>query len=105
VPLSTFDAEPQWLSDATQYFAPLLPDDVTIELSTVDALARRHDGVRRHRPVGPLRRTEVRSRGGAKVASELRLLTELERQRQHQVGRILRFLSTTGYDIDLIHRD
>jgi hypothetical protein len=36
VPLSTFDAEPQWLSDATQYFAPLLPDDVTIELSTVE---------------------------------------------------------------------
>ena len=96
---------PEWLADGRQYFARLILDGVIIELSTVEAPSR--DDTMECVGIGPWAHFDSVTCGGVIVqatASELRLLSELERNRRDRAVPILGVLKKKGCDIDLVRR-
>jgi hypothetical protein len=99
------ETAPEWIPDAKQYFARLVADGVTVELSTVE-WGTSTDTTECIGP-GPWRYfDELDIRGGtvATVANELRLITEVARSRPDRSDPIVRFLRANGCDVALVRR-
>lgn len=103
--LATVRDAPAWRGDAQQYFARLELDGVVVELSTVEVVVdtdtaecvgtgpwTHWDDV----PCGP--------HHVATVALELRLVTEVARQRQERWEPIVAFLRPRPCDLELVER-
>jgi hypothetical protein len=101
----TVQDAPVWLGDTQQYFARLGVEGVTVELSTVEIDADtdtaecvgsgpwvHFDVV----PCGPY--------GVPAVALELRLVTEITRQRPDRFEPLLRYFSAHPCDVTLVER-
>ena len=96
---------PAWLPDTCQYYASYLVNGVEVEFSTVevetaaDTVETFGRGPWEHFVRIPCGRYEVPA-----VALELRLLTELYRERPDRSGPILRHLQAHGCDLALVER-
>jgi hypothetical protein len=93
------------LAEADQYFARLVLDEVVVKLSTVES----HVDGDTHECVGtgPCLHFDQVPCGSvvvSAVASELRLLNELELRRNARAGPIVRHLERVGCDKELIRR-
>jgi hypothetical protein len=96
---------PSWLDDASQYFARVAIEGVTVELSTVeiDADTDTAECV----GSGPWVHFELVRCGGytvPTVALELRLLTEVSRQRTDHAELIVDYLRSHPCDVALVER-
>jgi hypothetical protein len=98
-------ARPEWLADAQQYFARLVIDGVSVELSTVE-FATALDTFECF-GLGPwIHYDDVdwRDVRVPAVASELRLVTEVNRGRVEHVTRLVEHLRRVGCDTALLER-
>jgi hypothetical protein len=97
--------DPRWLGDVAQYFARVVVDEVTVELSTVE-LAAETDAAECV-GVGPWAHFDSVPCGEFSVpavALELRLVTEVLRQRVDRWQPIVDYLETRPCDIELVER-
>jgi len=101
----TVQDPPAWLGDAQQYFARLSVEGVTVELSTVeidadtDTAESVGSGPWVHFDVVPCGEYRVPA-----VALELRLVTELTRQRPDRFGPLVDYFRTHSCDLKLVER-
>jgi hypothetical protein len=96
---------PAWIADSRQYFARLHDGDITIELSTVeiDSDADTIECIGE----GPWRYFDLVPCGGRNmpaVATELRLITEVSRDRIDHCRAIIDHLQGAGCDVALVRR-
>lgn len=105
VPAATCLFAPTLIEGARQYFARYLVDGVTVEVSTVeaptdsDAMECFGSGPWTHFDLVPCGPHRVPT-----VATELRLITELSRDRPERFGPILGYLKGRGCDVALVQR-
>jgi hypothetical protein len=98
---------PAWLAGSRQYFARYTIEGVTVELSTVEFEVDRNNDTLECVGRGPWEHFDPIACGPyqvATVALELRLLTELSRNRPEQYQPILKYLRIHPYDVDLVRR-
>jgi hypothetical protein len=96
---------PGWMPEARQYFARLLVDGVTVELSTIEI--NTNDDTTECFGAGPWRHFDLVNCADelvSTVATELRLITELARGRRERYEPIIKFLRTQGCDSHLVRR-
>ena len=105
IPGATCLSAPAPLDRPRQYFARYLVDGVTVEVSTVevetesDAMECFGSGPWTHFDLVPCGHHRVPA-----VATELRLITELTRDRPERSGPLLSYLHERGCDVALIER-
>ena len=99
------DTAPTWLENGAQYFARVRVGPVIVELSTVEIEA---DGdTMECFGSGPWQHfdtIEVDGHEVTVVANELRLITEIARQRPERYQPLMEHMASSGCDIDLIKR-
>jgi hypothetical protein len=94
---------PSWLADARQYIAAFAVDGITVEASTVEwptpsaYLEALGEGPWRFSSEIVVGTVSIRT-----VAPELRLATELRRDRPDQIGALTAWLGERGYDPELL---
>ena len=97
---------PAWLPEARQYYANYLVHDVEVGISTVE-VETDSDAIETYGP-GPWERHYVLLPCGPyavpTVKLELRLITELYRDRPDRYNPLLQHLSARGCDLDLVRR-
>ena len=103
--LNEFDDAPAWLADASQYFARATVEGITVELSTVevDVGTDAAECV----GVGPWVHFDLVPCGSHRVpavALELRLVTEVSRQRPDRWEPIVEYFRTHACNIALVER-
>lgn len=99
------DTEPTWLRESAQYFARVRVGPAIVELSTVEIDA---DGdTMECFGSGPWQHFDTVAVDGHEVflvANELRLITEIARQRPPRYQPLLEHIAANGCDIDLVTR-
>jgi hypothetical protein len=98
---------PTWLSDSRQYFARYKVGEVTVELSTVELDAEMESDTLECVGRGPWQYCDFVACGPylvPTVAIELRLLTELSRNRADKYLPILEYLQTHQCNMGLVRR-
>jgi hypothetical protein len=98
---------PTWLSDAAQYFAKYDVDGVLVELSTVELGDEIEADTLECVGRGPWEHFDLVACGPYRVSTvalELRLLTELGRNRPERYLPILKYLRTHRCDVELVRR-
>jgi hypothetical protein len=96
---------PVWLAEARQYFARYEVNGVKVEISTVevasdaDTIETFGRGPWEHFSLLPCGHYTVPT-----VGLELRLITELVRNRPDRYQPLIQFMQMRGCDLDLIHR-
>lgn len=96
-------ASPNWLADARQYYAAFEVDGTKVEASTVEwptdaeALESLGTGPWHHR-----RAISVGTELVQTVALELRLATELVRDRSERVAALIEWMRHNGFDAELL---
>jgi hypothetical protein len=105
MPSTTCLVPPTWEAEYRQYFARYLVDGVVVEFSTVesqtdsDAMECFGRGPWEHVELVPCGSHQVPS-----VSLELRLITELRRQRLERYQPIVAYLREHGCDVELLRR-
>ena len=95
---------PQWMSASKQYFARFLVEGAEVEVSTVESP---DTGPSECTGAGPWERFDMTPLGDyivPTVAMELRLVSELVRDRPDRIRPLIVFLRERGYDSDLLER-
>jgi hypothetical protein len=105
LPTAACQYAPSWNPDHRQYFGRYVVDGITVELSTVES-ATASDAMECF-GTGPWTHFDLVSCGPYEVptvATELRLITELARNRPERYGPIIDYLREHGCDAALVQR-